>query len=159
MSLINAHIGPTTDEVAELKSAAAALQSPALLRLVSELPIWEVTIPCANSVSAGATTHSAEYILPCDATIESVQVSADAAAGATGTVNVSHDEAEAGTFVSCLTGGTAVDVKTGAPSSVEATLDSTKVTLTKGTKVRCSGASGSGGALTGAKAFITFRRA
>lgn len=159
MSLINAHIGPSTEELQELKGAAAALQSPALLRLVSELPIWAVTIPCANSVSAGATTHSAEYILPCDATIESFQPSADAAAGATGTVNGSHDEVLADTFVSFLDGGTAVDVKTGAPSSVEATLDADKITLTKGTKVRISGTSGSGGALTGAKAIITFRRA
>jgi hypothetical protein len=123
-----------------------------LIKYPASFFVWTLTRHTA--VGAGASASSARVRAPFPLTVWSAQVGCEAAAGATGTVDILSDDAT--TDASIL--AAAADVKTAAGQCQVVTPESGKHEIAYSTELYITGASGSGGSLTGAQAHLICQR-
>lgn len=113
-------------------------------------PILMISLHVDASVGASTTKTGMRWFVPFPIEILSFQPACETAAGATGTVDLLVD----GTSVLAA----AVDVKTDLVVGKPTSIVDTAYEVDHGSYLQLSAASGSGGAMTGAVAVITFRR-
>jgi hypothetical protein len=151
-------VAPTSQEMADMEQYDAGIGGVNRARF-HEQPacVFPLFLPVTPSVGSGVTDYGNYWTAPFPCQIEHVQAGCDAAGGATGTVDVETDEAEAGTYVTCLEA--AIDVKTTAGAACAVgSITSGKETISAGRKIRVKAVSGSGGAMTGTVAHLLISR-